>query len=131
MPATPPPNAPLTVSVIVPVRNEEASLSDCLSSLVAQNGVVFEIIVIDDHSTDRTSEIASSFAKSGVKLITAPPLPNGWTGKNNAVAAGATAGGLTRMLQSARFSPRCLLPATVSTSLPSESRTSIFKSPKM
>ncbi len=89
MPATPPPNAPLTVSVIVPVRNEEASLSDCLSSLVAQNGVVFEIIVIDDHSTDRTSEIASSFAKSGVKLITAPPLPNGWTGKNNAVAAGA------------------------------------------
>jgi glycosyltransferase involved in cell wall biosynthesis len=76
-----------TVSVIVPARNEEASLADCLRSLVAQTNVNFELIVIDDHSTDRTSEIAASFP--GVQIIEAGPLPEGWTGKNNAVSTGA------------------------------------------
>ena len=47
-----------TISVIVPARNEEASLADCLQSLVAQTGLTFEIIVVDDHSTDRTRAIA-------------------------------------------------------------------------
>ena len=75
------------VSVIVPARNEEVSLGDCLESLVAQTGVAREIIVVDDASTDRTREIAESFAE--VRVISAPPLPPGWTGKNNAVAAGA------------------------------------------
>ena len=77
------------VSIIVPARNEEASLGDCLRSLVSQDGVSYEIIVVDDASTDRTREIAESFA--GVRVIAAPPLPAGWTGKNNAVVAGATA----------------------------------------
>ena len=89
MPARDTANDSLTVSIIIPARNEEASLSDCLNSLVAQQGVSFEIIVVDDHSTDRTSAIASSFATNGVRLICAPELPDGWTGKNNAVAAGA------------------------------------------
>jgi glycosyltransferase involved in cell wall biosynthesis len=75
------------VSVIIPARNEEASLGTCLESLVAQTGVDFEIIVVDDHSTDRTREIAGSFPK--VRVIEAAPLPSGWTGKNNAVATGA------------------------------------------
>jgi glycosyltransferase involved in cell wall biosynthesis len=75
------------VSVIVPARNEQASLADCLQSLSAQSGVLFEIIVVDDHSTDRTREIAMSFP--GVRVIEAGPLPDGWTGKNNAVTAGA------------------------------------------
>jgi glycosyltransferase involved in cell wall biosynthesis len=77
------------VSVIVPARNEEANLRACLESLVSQTGVDFEIIVVDDHSTDRTAEIAQSFP--GVRLITAGPLPPGWTGKNNAVVTGARA----------------------------------------
>src|SRR5579862_2650390 len=76
-----------TISIIVPARNEEASLRTCLESLVAQTGVPFEIIVVDDHSTDRTREIAASFP--GVRIVDAGPLPVGWTGKNNAVAAGA------------------------------------------
>lgn len=75
------------VSVIVPARNEEACLGTCLESLVAQTGLDFEIIVVDDHSTDRTREIATSF--KSVRVIEAGPLPKGWTGKNNAVAAGA------------------------------------------
>src|ERR1035438_3466786 len=83
------------VSIVIPARNEEASLGSCLESLVAQTGVSFEIIVVDDHSTDRTREIAQSFSivrsavRSAVRVIEAGPLPAGWTGKNNAVATGA------------------------------------------
>jgi len=75
------------VSVIVPARNEEASLGACLESLVSQSGVDFEIIVVNDHSIDRTREIAESFP--GVRVIEAGSLPQGWTGKNNAVTCGA------------------------------------------
>jgi glycosyltransferase involved in cell wall biosynthesis len=81
---------PPEVSVIIPARNEEASLGTCLESLVTQTGVEFEIIVVDDHSTDHTREIAASFPS--VRVIDAGPLPEGWTGKNNAVATGARAG---------------------------------------
>src|SRR5271156_718835 len=75
------------VSVIVPARNEETSLGACLESLVSQSGVVFEIIVVDDGSADRTREIAQSFA--GVRVAEPGPLPPGWSGKNNALVAGA------------------------------------------
>jgi glycosyltransferase involved in cell wall biosynthesis len=75
------------VSVIVPARNEEANLRACLESLLAQVGIEFEIIVVDDGSTDGTRRIAQSFPE--VRVITPSPLPPGWTGKNNAVAAGA------------------------------------------
>lgn len=86
--ATPHPSSdPPLVSVIVPARNEEASLAQCLESLVAQTGVSFEIIVVDDASTDRTRQIAESFPQ--VHVVDAPPLPPEWTGKNNALAAGA------------------------------------------
>jgi len=91
MPANASSPARRAVSIIVPARNEEANLATCLESLVAQAGVSFEVIVVDDHSTDRTHEIASSFSDRGVRLIEAPELPPGWTGKNNAVAAGARA----------------------------------------
>ncbi len=83
-----------SVSVIIPARNEEACLGTCLESLVAQRGGAFEIIVVDDHSTDRTLEIAESFARvdpDRVRVIGAGPLPEGWTGKNNAVVTGARA----------------------------------------
>jgi glycosyltransferase involved in cell wall biosynthesis len=76
------------VSVIVPARNEEASLGACLESLVAQTGVSSEVIVVDDGSTDRTREIARSF--QGVRLGEPRPLPSGWSGKNNALVAGVT-----------------------------------------
>jgi cellulose synthase/poly-beta-1,6-N-acetylglucosamine synthase-like glycosyltransferase len=91
MPATDTANAPPAVSVIVPARNEEACLGACLQSLVDERNVSLEIIVVDDHSTDRTREIANSFAGRGVRAIDAGPLPVGWTGKNNAVTTGAKA----------------------------------------
>jgi glycosyltransferase involved in cell wall biosynthesis len=91
MAATHPVRDQLLVSVIVPARNEEANLLACLESLVAQSGVTFEIIVVDDHSTDRTREIASSFSQQVVRVIEASDLPPGWTGKNNALISGAKA----------------------------------------
>ena len=75
------------VSVIVPARNEEACLGSCLDSLVVQTGVSFEVIVVDDGSTDRTREITQSFP--GVRVIDPGSLPPGWSGKNNALMAGA------------------------------------------
>src|SRR5215469_7397814 len=84
------------VSVIVPARNEEACLGACLESLVKQSRIDFEVIVVDDGSTDRTAEIAKSFkadsevqSRPRVTVIPAPLLPPGWTGKNNAMSAGA------------------------------------------
>jgi glycosyltransferase involved in cell wall biosynthesis len=100
------------VSVIVPARNEEACLGACLQSLLSQSDAVpLEIIVVDDHSTDRTRAIAASFSSQPVRVnkarvnevrvnkvrvdkvrvIEAAPLPPGWTGKNNAVTAGSKA----------------------------------------
>lgn len=91
-PATPPqipvPDVAIPeVSIIVPARNEEASLGECLESLTSQTDVSFEIIVVDDNSTDRTRDIAQKFA--GVRVISPEPLSEGRTGKNNALVAGA------------------------------------------
>ncbi len=75
------------VSVIVPARNEETCLGDCLRSLQEQSGIEYEIIVVNDNSTDNTRTIARSFG--GVKVIDAPPLPPGWIGKSHAAHIGA------------------------------------------
>jgi glycosyltransferase involved in cell wall biosynthesis len=75
------------VSVIVPARNEQASLGACLESLVSQVGIGFEVIVVDDGSTDATRAIAQSFPV--VTVLEPGPLPTGWSGKNNALTAGA------------------------------------------
>jgi len=82
-----PGSEPPAISIIIPARNEESNLGTCLESLTTQTGVPFEIIVVNDHSTDRTQEIACSF--KNVRVIPAGPLPKGWTGKNNAVTTGA------------------------------------------
>lgn len=80
--------APPEVSVIIPARNEEVSIGSCLASLVAQRGVDFEVLVIDDNSTDKTADVARSFR--GVSVISASPLPVGWTGKSHALSLGLT-----------------------------------------
>src|SRR3569833_804323 len=85
----PEPEQLIELTVIVPARNEERSIGECLKSLVAQSEGVFELgrdwelIVVDDHSTDRTAEIARSFA--GVTMMQAAKLEKGWTGKNSAI----------------------------------------------
>ena len=77
----------VSVQVVVPARNEEAAIGRCLKSLTSQQGIDFEITVVDDGSTDRTREIAESFP--GVRVISATePLP-GISGKSNALIEGA------------------------------------------
>ena len=66
------------LSVIIPARNEEANLPLLLHDLNLQTYPIHEIICVDDCSSDKTSEIASSFA---VKLITIKDKPKDWTGK--------------------------------------------------
>jgi glycosyltransferase involved in cell wall biosynthesis len=75
------------VSIVIPARNEAANLGACLESLTTQTGIPFEIIVVDDASTDRTPEIARSFP--GVQVISPNPPHENCTGKNNALIAGA------------------------------------------
>src|SRR5580693_6094007 len=85
----PEPEELIELTVIVPARNEEDCLGACLQSLVDQSEVIFELgrdwelAVVDDHSTDRTLEIARGFA--GVTVIQAGELAAGWTGKANAI----------------------------------------------
>jgi glycosyltransferase involved in cell wall biosynthesis len=76
-----------TVDVIIPARNEEDCLGRCLQSLVAQQGISFQITVVDDGSTDRTRAIAESFR--GVRVLSAGELKPGMTGKVNALVTGA------------------------------------------
>ncbi|MDR3737012.1 MAG: glycosyltransferase family 2 protein [Acidobacteriaceae bacterium] len=84
----PEPTELIELTVIVPARNEEDCLGACLQSLVAQSDDVFalgrdwDLVVVDDHSTDRTAEIARGF--SGVTVLEAAKLEKGWTGKANA-----------------------------------------------
>jgi glycosyltransferase involved in cell wall biosynthesis len=76
-------------TVIIPARNEEDNLAACLQSLVSQSEELFklgrdwELMVVDDHSNDRTAAIALGFA--GVTVLEAGMLEEGWTGKNNAI----------------------------------------------
>ncbi len=89
----------LRLSVIVPARNEAAVLGECLRSLVGQSdvgfelGVEWELIVVDDDSTDGTRAIAKAVEREGVVVIDAPRLDQsdrgGFTGKTNACWAGA------------------------------------------
>ena len=89
----------LRLSVVVPARNEAAVLGECLRSLVEQSeagfelGVEWELIVVDDDSTDATREIAREVERKGVVAIEAPALDQsergGFTGKTNACWAGA------------------------------------------
>jgi glycosyltransferase involved in cell wall biosynthesis len=81
-------HAEVTVDVIIPARNEEDCLGRCLQSLVAQQGISFQITLVDDGSTDRTRAIAESFA--GVRVLSAGELRPGMTGKVNALVTGAT-----------------------------------------
>ncbi len=93
----------LELSVILPARDEEANLPACLQSLLSQSepgfalGREWELLVINDVSTDRTRDIAAEAVAqqpAGVTLLDAPPLDpdpttTGFTGKNNACWAGA------------------------------------------
>jgi hypothetical protein len=76
------------VSVLIPARNEENSIQAAVESVLANQGVDLELLVLDDHSEDRTGEILARLARQDarLRLPVAPPLPEGWCGKQFACA---------------------------------------------
>ena len=80
------PDPPL-VSAILPAKDEEAYLAECLQSVCRQTYPNLEILVVDDRSTDRTGEIAREIAASDprVRVFTIDNLPPDWTGKTHAL----------------------------------------------
>ncbi|MCJ7726874.1 MAG: glycosyltransferase [Acidimicrobiia bacterium] len=70
------------VSLLVPARNEEEVIGRCLSNLLAQDYPNFEIVVMDDGSTDGTADIVRSFGDDRIRLQSGRPLDSGWSGKN-------------------------------------------------
>ncbi len=85
------PDPPL-VSAIIPAKDEEGTLAECLRTVCAQGYPRLEILVVDDRSTDATPEIARRFAEADprVRVITIKELPGGWTGKTHGLQAAAT-----------------------------------------
>src|SRR5260370_42699406 len=76
-------DAPL-VSVLVPARNEQHRvLADCIRSILAQDYESFEVIAVNDRSTDATGALLETLAKNDKRLrvIEGQELPVGWLGK--------------------------------------------------
>lgn len=72
------------VSILIPARNEAANLLPLLESIVAQDYVDYEVIILDDDSTDDTYNISNAFCDNHprFKIVKGEQLPGGWTGKN-------------------------------------------------
>ena len=72
------------VSVILPARNEEKYIVKCLDSLLKQSYPNFEIVAINDSSSDKTGEIIQRYRMQSSKVvaINAELKPEGWIGKN-------------------------------------------------
>lgn len=94
------------VSVLIPARNEERSIGAAVESVLQSEGIVFELVVMDDASTDNTAEIVRQYTESDgrARLKEAPPLPAGWNGKQHACFA---------LASEARYQTLCFLDADV------------------
>ena len=84
LPAYPPITVYPRFSVLVPARNEEQNIGNCVRGLLAQDYPDFQVIILDDNSTDRTWEILQQFANNDgrLKLLKGTPLPEDWLGKH-------------------------------------------------
>lgn len=73
------------VSIILPARNEEKHIRYCIKSLLRQNYSNFELILVNDESTDKTLEIMKEFEKSyssKIKVVNVTRRNKSWIGKN-------------------------------------------------
>ena len=77
------PKAAPLISVLIPARDEEANIKACLGSLQKQDYPNFEILVLDDNSSDDTANIVAQIAAtdSRIRLLRGEALPQGWAGK--------------------------------------------------
>jgi glycosyltransferase involved in cell wall biosynthesis len=80
------------VTVVIPARDEEAVIARCVTSCLAQDDVDLDVVVVDDDSSDGTAAEARRAAGDDPRLRVVPgrPLPEGWFGKQNAAAHGAS-----------------------------------------
>lgn len=78
------PEDPPFVSILVPVRNEEINIKACVLSLLQQEYQAYEVLILDDHSTDQTRSILNDIGRSNprLKILTGQPNPDGNLGKN-------------------------------------------------
>ncbi|WP_367160263.1 glycosyltransferase family 2 protein [Kozakia baliensis] len=72
------------ISVLIPARNEAATIRGAIEAILASRNVELELIVLDDHSTDGTGNIVREYTDTRVKIIASRPLPANWCGKNHA-----------------------------------------------
>jgi chlorobactene glucosyltransferase len=86
-PPVEPPDAGALVSIIVPARNEERNIRRCVEALLAQDYPNFEVLVLEDRSTDNTAGILVSLSTPEPRLIilAGAELPKGWAGKPHAL----------------------------------------------
>lgn len=79
------------VSVVIPACNEEHTIAHALRSVLAQDYPDFEVVVINDRSSDHTGDVLSAIQKEHpqLKVVDVRALPPGWLGKNNALNTGA------------------------------------------
>lgn len=75
------------ISVLIPARNEENNIGPCVVSLLRQQYPNFEVLVMDDSSTDRTGQILAALEvdeknRGCLRVLTGTPLPGGWLGKH-------------------------------------------------
>ena len=77
------------VSILIPARNEERTIAHCLDSLLDQTYSNYEIVVLDDESTDGTWTVITGYAArypERVRVLKGEPLPpGGWFGKPHAM----------------------------------------------
>lgn len=74
------------ISVLIPARNEQTVIAHAIEGVLVNRQVEFEVVVLDDHSTDSTANIVAELASrdARVRLKRAPELPTGWNGKQHA-----------------------------------------------
>lgn len=78
------------VSFVIAARNEERGIEKALRSVLAQDYTDYEVIVVNDRSTDRTAEAISRIsAHPRLRFVSITTLPDGWIGKNYALWTGA------------------------------------------
>jgi chlorobactene glucosyltransferase len=78
------------VSVIVPMRNEEKNIERCITSLVNQDYKSYEVIAIDDMSTDNTLSMLEGLSNRypNLRVLRGSSIPQGWAGKTHALWQG-------------------------------------------
>lgn len=74
----------ILISILIPMRNEENNIPKLLDSLKSQNYQNFEIIILDDNSSDNSFDIASNYINKfdNLQVLKGKELPQGWLGKN-------------------------------------------------